>query len=57
MKPYVKIDDCVITDSNEIDNAFNTYFIIIGKSLSEQMHSNHDYTEYLNNSNLRFKFN
>ena len=46
-----------ITDMNEIANEFNRYFISIGHSLSEKIHSVHSSEEYLGQkANTVFKF-
>ena len=42
-------NDQVITDLDEIANKFNTYFINIGPSLSEQLHATRSSDEYLSN--------
>ena len=42
-------NDRIITDLDEIANKFNTYFINIGHSLSEQIHATRSSDEYLNN--------
>ena len=42
-------NDRIITDLDEIANKFNTYFINIGHSLSEQVHATRSSDEYLNN--------
>ena len=41
-------NDPIITDLDEIANKFNTYFINIGHSLSEQIHETRSSDEYLN---------
>ena len=47
----------LITDLDEIANKFNTYFINIGHSLSEQVHATRSSNEYLNNrTNTVFNF-
>ena len=42
-------NDRIITDLDEIANKFNTYFINIGHSMSEQIHATRSSDEYLNN--------
>ena len=42
-------NDRIITDLDEIANKFNTYFINIGHSLSEQIHATRSSDEYLSN--------
>ena len=42
-------NDQIITDLDEIANKFNTYFINIGHSLSEQIHATRSSDEYLSN--------
>ena len=42
-------NDRIISDLDEIANKFNTYFINIGHSLSEQIHATRSSDEYLNN--------
>ena len=42
-------NDRIITDLDEIVNKFNTYFINIGHSLSEQIHATRSSDEYLGN--------
>ena len=42
-------NDRIITDLNKIPNKFNTYFINIGQSLSEQIHATRSSDEYLSN--------
>ena len=50
-------NDRIITDLDEIANKFNTYFINIGHSLSEQIHATRSSDEYLNNrTNTVFNF-
>ena len=50
-------NDRIITDLDEIANKFNTYFIIIGQSLSEQIHATRSSDEYLSNrTNTIFNF-
>ena len=50
-------NDRIITDLDEIANKFNTYFINIGHSLSEQIHATRSSDEYLNNrTNIVFNF-
>ena len=39
----------IISDLDEIANKFNTYFINIGQSLSEQIHTARSSDEYLSN--------
>ena len=51
------INNSVITDPTIIANQFNNYFINIGKSLSNQIHSNKSFNSYLNTpSENIFKF-
>ena len=46
-----------VTDQTEIANSFNNYFVNIGKSLSEQIHTNCHFSDYLHNSTVtKFKF-
>ena len=47
-------NDRIITDFEEIANKFNTYFINIGQSLSEQIHATRFSDEYLSNSTNTF---
>ena len=50
-------NDRIITDLDEIANKFNTYFINIGHSLSEQIHATRSSDEYLSNrTNTIFNF-
>ena len=50
-------NDRIITDLDEIANKFNTYFINIGHSLSEQIHATRSSDEYLSNrKNTIFNF-
>ena len=50
-------NDRIITDLDEIANKFNTYFINIGQSLSEQIHATRSSDEYLSNrTNTIFNF-
>ena len=50
-------NDRIITDLDEIANKFNTYFINIGHSLSEQIHATRSSNEYLSNrTNTIFNF-
>ena len=50
-------NDQIITDLDEIANKFNTYFINIGHSLSEQIHATRSSDEYLSNrTNTIFNF-
>ena len=50
-------NDRIITDLNEIANKFNTYFMNIGHSLSEQIHATRSSEEYLcNRANTIFNF-
>ena len=50
-------NDRIITDLDEIANKFNTYFINIGQSLSEQIHVTRSSDEYLSNrTNTIFNF-
>ena len=50
-------NDRIITDLDEIVNKFNTYFINIGQSLSEQIHATRSSDEYLSNrTNTIFNF-
>ena len=42
-----------MTDSQEIANAFNTYFISIGLKLATQIISNHQFTAYLDDPSDR----
>ena len=50
-------NDRIITDFVEIANKFNTYFINIGHSLSEQIHATRSGDEYLSNrTNTIFNF-
>ena len=50
-------NDRIITDLYEIANKFNTYFINIGHSLSEQIHASRSSDEYFNNrTNTVFNF-
>ena len=50
-------NDRIITDLDEIANKFNTYFINIGHSLSEQIHVTRSSDEYLSNrTNTIFNF-
>ena len=50
-------NDRIITDLDEIANKFNTYFINIGQSLSEQIHATSSSDEYLSNrTNTIFNF-
>ena len=47
----------IISDLDEIANKFNTYFINIGQSLSEQIHTARSSDEYLSNrTNTIFNF-
>ena len=51
------VNNCTINDPNEIANAFNEYFINIGRSLAEQIQPLHNFNDYLNNpANSRFAF-
>ena len=53
----IYLNDRIITDLDEIANKFNTYFINIGHSLSEQIHATRSSDEYLNNrTNTVFNF-
>ena len=45
-------NDRIITDLDEIANKFNTYFINIGESLSEQIHAARSSDEYLTSQKL-----
>ena len=50
-------NDRIITDLDEIANKFNTHFINIGQSLSEQIHATRSSDEYLSNrTNIIFNF-
>ena len=50
-------NDRIITDLDEIANKFNTYFINIGHSLSEQIHATRSSDECLSNrTNTIFNF-
>ena len=50
-------NDQIITDLDEIAIKFNTYFINIGHSLSEQIHATRSSDEYLSNrTNTIFNF-
>ena len=50
-------NDRIITDLNEIANKFNTYFMNIGHSLSEQNHATRSSDEYIcNRTNTIFNF-
>ena len=50
-------NDRIITDLDEIAIKFNTYFINIGHSLSEQIHATRSSDEYLSNrTNTIFNF-
>ena len=50
-------NDQIITDLDENANKFNTYFINIGHSLSEQIHATRSSDEYLSNrTNTMFNF-
>ena len=50
-------NDRIITDLDKIANKFNTNFIIIGHSLSEQIHATRSSDEYLSNrTNTIFNF-
>ena len=50
-------NDRIITDLDKIANKFNTYFINIGHSLSEQFHATRSSDEYLNDkTNTVFNF-
>ena len=50
-------NNCIINDPDEIANEFNTYFINIGHSLSEQIHASRHSGEYLRNkANTVFNF-
>ena len=50
-------NDRIITDLDEFANKFNTYFINIGQSLSEQIHATRSSDEYLNKrTNTIFNF-
>lgn len=52
-----KINNLKTTDPNEIANAFNDYFINIGRSIAEQIHTQTTFDEYMGNpSNSRFTF-
>ena len=47
----------MLTDSDEIANEFNNYFVNIGRLLSEQITSPHTSEEYLGDRpNVSFKF-
>ena len=45
-------NDRIIPDLDEIANKFNTYFINIGHSLSEQIYATRSSDEYLNNRTI-----
>ena len=42
-----------LNDSQEIANAFNTYFISIGPKLATQTNANHHFTAYLDDPSGR----
>ena len=46
------VDNKTLTDPNEIANAFNNYFISVGRSLSEQLRPAKHFNEYLQNPTL-----
>ena len=60
-KPTEKfsLNNCIITDFDDIANAFNAYFVSIGRSLSDQIHSEASSQDYLlehNKPNVNFNF-
>ena len=60
-KPTEKfsLNNRIITDLDDIANAFNAYFVSIGRSLSDQIHSeasNQDYLLEHNTPNVNFNF-
>ena len=60
-KPTEKfsLNNRIITDLDDIANAFNAYFVSIGRSLSDQIHSEASSQDYLlehNKPNVNFNF-
>lgn len=52
-----EIDGITVTDPDSIANKFNEYFVNIGTSLAEQIHSTNCFTDYLPiPTNSRFEF-
>ena len=51
------VDNKKLIDPDEIANAFNEYFINIGRSLADQIQPMNNYNDYLNNkATSRFVF-
>ena len=44
---FFTINGRILKEPVEIANAFNRYFIDIGPSLANQIHTHHNYKEYL----------
>ena len=60
-KQYAKAEFCInnkmVSDAEDIANGFNDYFINIGASLADKIHSTSQYNDYLQNPvTTRFSF-